>query len=365
MIRDDALKTLLGFEGEGLPVLTLYLTVDPAQRSKYQARLRAKELLEGDGASRVSEDVARVEEFLQHEFDWQAKGLAIFSCQPKKFWQVVRLPMPVIESATVADKPYVRQLTEMLNSQKRIGVAVVDRESAHFFGLNLGEIEDLGEMRRDMIRRHKQQGPSPKLQKAADENAQQNLKQAAKEAVDWFNEFGAEQIILGGQDQQVVTFREYLPKAWQGKIIGEVALDTDAPAAQVQAKVNEVIARVEAERQEALVDSLANDAQKKGPTGTLGLADTLVALMDKKVMTLLTTEGFRSKGYQCENCGYLSAVQVETCPVCGHRMHLIEHAVDLAIRKALENDARVESIRAEKAAQRLRKLGGIGAMLRY
>ncbi len=142
-------------------------------------------------------------------------------------------------------------------------------------------------------------------------------------------------------------------------------MDTDAGAPQILSKVNEVIAQVEAERQGALVDSLANDARKKGATGALGLSDTLTALMDKKVMTLLTTEGFTAKGYQCENCSYLSAVQVEACPVCGHPMHLVEHAVDLAIRKALENDARVESIRAEQAAQRLRELGGIGALLRY
>ncbi len=365
MIREDALKTLLGFEGGGAPVLTLYLTVDPAQRSKYQVRLRAKELLEADGASRATEDVARIEEFLQHEFDWQAKGLAIFSCQSKKLWQVVRLPIPVLESATVADKPYVRQLTEVMESQGRVGVALVDRENARFFGIYLGAIDELGEKQGAIVRRHKQQGPGPKLQRAADENAQQNLKQAAKEGVELFQAFGATRIVLGGQAEQVAAFKEYLPKAWQPKISGEIALDTDASAAQVLSKVNEVMLHVDDARQAELVDSLANAAQKEGAKGTLGLADTLTALMEKKVMTLLTAEGFTAKGYQCENCGYLSAAKLDACPVCGHPLHLIEHAVDLAIRKAFENDARVERIRAEQPAQQLKKLGGIGALLRY
>ncbi len=365
MISEDALKTLLGFKGEGKPVLTLYLTVDPAQRSKYQSRLRAKELLEANGAHHVAEDVARVEEFLQHEFDWQAKGLAIFSCRPKNFWQVVRLPIPVLESATVADKPYVRQLTEVMESQERIGVALVDRQVARFFGIYLGAIEELGEKHRDTVKRHKQQGPSPKLQRAADESAQQNLKQSAKDAVELFQSFGATQIVLAGQTEQLAAVREYLPKAWQQKVIGEVALDTEASPSQALSKVNEVTQRVEEARQESLVDSLANVASKEGPTGTLGLADTLNALMEKKVMTLLTADGFTGRGYQCENCGYLAATKLESCPVCGHKMNQIDHAVDLAIRKALENDARVESIRAEKPANRLKKLGGIGALLRY
>ena len=278
---------------------------------------------------------------------------------------MVRLPIPVIESATVADRPYVRPLTEVLEAQARIGVALVDREVARFFGIYLGESEELGEKRRAMVKRHKQQGPSPKLQRAADESAKDNLKQAAQDAVELFKEFGAAQLVLAGQDQQVAIFREYLPKAWQQKLIGEVALDTEANAAQVLNKVNEVTARVEAERQESLVEALANDARKEGPTGTLGLGDTLAALMEKKVMTLLTAEGFTAKGYQCENCGYLSAARVQPCPVCGHKMQRVEHAVDLAIRKALENDARVESIRAEKAVNRLKKMGGIGALLRY
>ena len=63
--------------------------------------------------------------------------------------------------------------------------------------------------------------------------------------------------------------------------------------------------------------------------------------------------------------GYLAAEQIEPCPVCGHHMHLVDHAVDLAIRRALENNAQVETVHAADAALRLKELGGIGAMLRY
>ncbi len=365
MIREDALHTLLGFEGSGAPVLSLYLNVDPSQRSKAECRLRVKQLLDPKRAEAVTEDVKRVEEFLGHEYDWQAKGLVIFSCAPKNFWHVVRLQVPVVDSATVSTKPYLRQLSETLSDVERIGVALVDRQTARYFGIYMDAIQELATTQRDMLRRHKQQGPSPKLQRAADENAQQNIKQAAKDAGARFKEFGANRVVLAGQSEQVTAFKEYLPKAWQECIIGELPLDTEATPAQVLSRVNQVIAKVDAEQQAELVKSVASAAQKKGPTGALGLQDTLAALMDGRVMTFVAASGFTATGYQCENCGYLSATALDACPACGHKMHGVDHLVDVAIRKALENNAHVESIRAPEPAQRLRELGGVGALLRY
>src|SRR5512142_3163430 len=110
MIRYDALKTLMRFQGGGTPVLSLYLNVDQKERNKTEIRVRARQLLEQDGAH---QDAERVEDYLQHEYDWKSRGLAIFSCQAKNFWQVVRVPVPVIDSVTVSDKPYLRQLNEV------------------------------------------------------------------------------------------------------------------------------------------------------------------------------------------------------------------------------------------------------------
>ncbi|MGE5140962.1 MAG: hypothetical protein ACM3JD_15965 [Rudaea sp.] len=362
MIRNEAYKALLDFSSGGEPVLSLYLNVDPKRRAKAECRTRARQLLEANGADR---EIDRVEEFLRHEYDWQAKALAIFSCAPRKFFQVVRLPRAVVDAAALSDKPYLRPLNEVMNSQPRIGVALVDRKLARYFGIEQDSIRELAGMQREMVRRHKQQGPSPKLQRAADASAQQNLKQAAKDAAARFAEFKANQVVLAGQPEQVATVKDYLPKAWQEKVIGHLPMDSEASASRVLKKVEELTTRVEEEQQASTVEALVNAAAKKGPTGTLGLADTLSALMEKQVMTLVTAADFKAKGYQCENCGYLSAVKVDPCPACGNKMHRVDHAVDLAIRKAIENDARVESIRADGPTGRLVKLGGIGAFLRY
>jgi peptide chain release factor subunit 1 len=366
-LTSDALETLLAFEGEGAPVLSLYLTVDPTQRTKYQSRLHLKELLKksnGDPGG-VLEDIARAADYLQNEYDWQGEGLAIFSCVPHNLWQVVRLPMPVEDSAGIGERPYVRPLLGILSGRRRYGVVAVDREVARVFGIYLGEIQELGEKRRSVPKRHKQMEASPKLQRQAEEAAMQNLKQAADVAVALLDKFNAKQVILAGQADTVALFREYLPKAWQAKVVGEMPLDTNANATQVKAKAKQVIGAHEAQRQMMLVDALVNDAQKRGATGVLGFADTLMALTEGRVMSLIVAQDFFAQGYQCENCGYLAAVQIAPCPACGHTMRLVGHAVDLAIRKALENNAQVETIRVPDAVGRLNELGGIGAMLRF
>jgi peptide subunit release factor 1 (eRF1) len=366
-LTSEALNSLIAFDSAGAPVLSLFLTVDPTHRTKYQSRLHLKDLLKNSNSDpgRVSEDIARAADYLQNEYDWQAEGLAIFSCAPKKFWQVVRLPVAVQDSASVTDHTYLRPLLGVLSSQMRYGVALVDREVARFYGIYLGEIQELGEKRREVPKHHKQMEASPKLQRQAEEAAIQNLKQAAEDAVAIFDKFDAQQILLAGQAEPEMMFKEYLPKAWQARVVGELALDTSASTTQVMAKAKEIINRLEAERQMTLVSSLADDARKKGVTGALGLSDTLAALTEGKVMTLIVAQDFFAKGYQCENCGYLAAEEIEPCPICGHHMRLIGHAVDLAIRRALGNNAQVETVRTGDAARRLKELGGIGAMLRY
>lgn len=366
-LTSEELSELLAFDGAGVPVLSLYLTVDPTRRTKYQSRLHLKELLKNSESDpgKVIEDVARVSDYLQNEYDWQGEGLAIFSCLSKKYWQVVRLPMPIQDTAAVADRPYVRPLLGILSAQIRYGAALIDREVARVFGIYAGEIQELGEKRRVVPKHHKQTEASPKLARQAEEVAMQNLKQAAEDAVVLFDKFNAQHIILAGQTESVSIFKEHLPKAWQALVVGETALDKNAGAAQVLRKTKEVIARFETARQVELVEALANVAQKKGVTGTLGFPDTLMALTEGKVMTLIVAKDFTAQGWQCENCDFLAAEEIKPCPVCGHRMNRIDHAVDLAIRRALESSAQVETIRTPEAVQRLKEMGGIGAMLRY
>lgn len=365
MNQPKLVHDLLEFKGNGKPVLSVYLDVDASRRTRDECRLILKELLESQNPASVRKDAARVQDFLDREYDWQGKGLALFSSVSQKLWDVMRLPFPVNNLVSISDTPYVRPLID-LAIDERLGIAIVDREHARFLVSQAGEIEEVARHWRATPRRHKQEGGSTasRLQRHVDAQIEQNLKQAASQAAETLKAEGCTRLMIGGQNEPVAQFKAFLPKSWQKKVEAEFAIGVEASPAEVLSKVNELIVAANQGREAALVERVAGAALKRGSTGTLGLAETLNALNEKRVMTLVVAEGFRSGGFQCGNCGYLSAEPLRTCPVCSHKVHAVVHAVDLAIRRAVDLDGTVVTARGPAGA-RLAKLGGIGALLRY
>ena len=73
-------------------------------------------------------------------------------------------------------------------------------------------------------------------------------------------------------------------------------------------------------------------------------------------------DGFRSTGFRCKGCGYLTSHTREKCPFCSNEFEQIDDAVEMAIRKVLTNGGEVEILHDNL---QLDKAGKIGALLRY
>jgi peptide subunit release factor 1 (eRF1) len=80
-----------------------------------------------------------------------------------------------------------------------------------------------------------------------------------------------------------------------------------------------------------------------------------------RVQTLLVKEGFRAPGYRCKGCGYMTAEKAETCPFCGNQFEEIPDAVELVVRRVMQDGGDVEILHDANREE----LGGIGALLRY
>lgn len=364
MITRKELKELIDFNAPGQEVLSLYLNTDLTQHLKEERRLALKQLLDGLGADGKAE-AERVQEFFDQEFDWQAQGLAIFSSAPMKFWHAIRLAVPVLDYASVEPKPNVRLLTDLMDEYECYAVALVDRDHARFFAIQLGEITEFSFELPATPGRQKQGGWSAaRFQRHVDALALQNLKQAARLVEEFYRSQQCSRLLLAGTNDVLAQFRGRLPKALQKRIVGEFAMDIHAPASLVLDKARQIQERVEREQELVQVEALNTAARKKKPTATLGLADTLNALLEGRVLALIATSDYRAQGFACDHCGYLSAQALPTCPLCGHPMHHMDAVADLAIRKAIELGSRVEMVR-DPAAAKLKELGAIGAMLRY
>ena len=96
--------------------------------------------------------------------------------------------------------------------------------------------------------------------------------------------------------------------------------------------------------------------------GVIGLQDTLDALREGRIQSLVIEEGYRVPGARCTGCGYCSSDPIETCPFCGSKMEQISDVVELAVHQVMAAGGDVEVLRPTQTVEAFKK---IGAILRY
>lgn len=362
MIREQDVQELVEFRSDGAPVLSVYLNLDPTRRNAEQYKLALRGLLATVSDVAAPADVARVERYVDLEYNWQGRGLACFSCLAAGFWRVFSLPVPVPDLAYVGDRPYVKPLGDVLDAYARYGVILVDQEGARLFIYNVGELEEATGTLGAEVKHHKQGGwAAARYQRRAEGRAQQNLKAAAELAARFYADGRCRRLLIGGQEEAVARFQEYLPKALRERVVGTFSIGMNASPAEVKERTLELARRVEEQEDAALVEQVITTAAKGG-AATTGLADTLAMLQAERVRLLVVAEGFHAPAYRCERCRHIILEPLENCPLCGGKMQPIADAVESLVRRAIARGVEVNFVRDNPA---LARAGSIGALLRY
>jgi hypothetical protein len=178
MIGDEQLRTLLAYDGPNR-VLSLYLNTDLAHHPKEGVLLRFRQSVK-DVADQAAADIARLERYINLDYDWQARGLAMFAAGDR-LWQIQALPVAVDTWASYGPRPDVRGLVDVYDRLGRFAVALVDRQNVRLFGIAWGEIHAETEAFGEEIKRHKQGGwAAARYQRHEDNLALHNLKQAVE-----------------------------------------------------------------------------------------------------------------------------------------------------------------------------------------
>lgn len=362
MISDNELRELAGFVSTGSPALSLYLDTDLTQQLKEKFKLVLRDLLGSVGDSVTDEDVAKVERFFDLEYDWQARGIAIFSAADQDFWRVYPFDLAVESEVHTGDRLYLRPMAQVLAEYQQYGVLLLDRESARFFLTSLGQVEETSEWIGQDVKRHKQGGfAAARFQRHVDKQAEQNLKLAAEATARFCQEHHCQGLILGGADETLAQFQEMLPKALRKQIVGTLPLDVAASPTEVKERSSELIQAREQARQQKLVEDLVT-ATAKGGGAVTGLAETFYMVHQGRAHTLVVAKGFEVEGYLCGDCGYISADPISKCPLCGGEPQEIADAVNRVIGQVITAGGRVETVTDSEA---LAEAGHIGAILRY
>jgi peptide chain release factor subunit 1 len=371
MFTERDLTELVGFRSDDAPVLSLYLNVDPTQQTTDQYRLMLRSLLKEAAGEAKPADIEAIERYFDFEYDWQGKGVVVFTCQGAGFWRSYSLAVPVHDYAYVSHRPYIKPLTDVLDAYGRYGVILVDSEGSRMFLFNLGELVEATGTLGEEVRRTKHGGASgvagmrggmtARTARHGEAVVLRNLKEIAEATEAFCNSNGCRRLVLGGTEANVSQFQDVLPKAMQDKVIGAFTIDPDAPVGDVQARSMELIEEVAKDRETELVDEVIA-GWKRGSGGAAGLSDTLAALQEHRAGILLVAAGYEASGYRCRNCRYLMLTEHDECPLCGGTVEPVEDLVETMTHRALEQGVDVEIVRGSET---LEEAGSVGALLRY
>ena len=365
MLTERDFSELLGYQAQH-PVLSVYLNVDPSEGADaYKLRLRS--MLKD---SELKNDARVIERYIDHEYDWSGKSVAIFSCVPEKYFRAYSLAAPIRDRVRINNHPHVKPLADLLDAYGGYGVALVDKQGARMFYFHLGELREQEGTLGESVRRTKRggassvpgrRGGSTAQKNTSQEIAERNMREAAALAASFFAENNVRRILIGGTEDNAAIFRTLLPKSWQSLIVGSFPMSMTASHNEVLERAMQIGHEADQRRAVRMVDTIVT-AAAKGRGGAIRLDDILGALHEGRIQTLAIKEGYRAPGYLCEGCGYLTAQKIETCPFCGKTFQHIPDAVELAVRQVLVLGGEVEVLHDAELAG---KIANIGAILRY
>lgn len=371
MLSKLELKELAAYRSETSSVLSVYLNVDPTQRTTEQYRLTLRGMLKSvaDRASRQS--IEAVENYIDLEYDRQGKEVVIFCA--KDFWRTYAFAIPVGDYVFVSPQPYIKPLADFFDAYDRYGVVLIDREGARLFIFDQGTLLEttgmLGEEIKGQIRgasgRGGRSGAGTRLgmtsglDRKIDQIAMRNLREIVDLTQEFYRAGRCERIILGGTAENRARFMSMLPKTLQSKVIGGLAIDMYASEGTVWERSVDIIQQSVAERKDALTKNLMT-AVRTGK-GSLGLSDTLHAVQEGRVQTLVISEGVRAHGHMCSHCSYLTLTETDTCPVCQGATRKVEDIVDQLVHRAIGSDVKVVFVHDEAMEQ----VNSIGALWRF
>ena len=367
-LTQDAIRSLAGFKAHDAPVVTLYLDVDGRRfvRPKdYEVHLDQllRQVREHKNGSAPQEDLRRIEAHVKAGFDRsRTRGLVIFSCTSGGLWQVIELPVPVRNQLVINQAPQVKQLETIVESYERFGVLLADKQRARMFVFELGELVDKSE-RFDQLPRHDDDHGDWDKEHVRDHSAaaaHQHLKRAAEVAFSVYQDRPFDHLIIAAPEELAKEVEALLHSYLRKRVAARLSLPINASDPVIRAAALEVEEKVERAKQATLVTRL-REAVGAGSGGVAGIDPVLKALVERRVDTLVVSDGYEAPGWRCDGCRLL-AVKGRRCPVCGSAMTQASDVVEEAIEEALTQSCKVSVI---KDNADLDVMGRIGALLRF
>jgi peptide subunit release factor 1 (eRF1) len=374
-------REMLAHTGEH-PVVSVFLDLDPSEFATAPARAsQVRSLLDGasggghqdlphEDRSALTADLRRLEDYLgSDELPVSgARGLAVFCSSRDDLFETVALDHPVPPRVVIAPTPYVEPLVAGADGG-RLAVVLISRRAGRILTGDAQQLREIEEIDDNVHGQHRKGGWSQaNYQRSADNEAEQHLRNVAQELYRSWQREPFSRLILGGPGEDVARFREDLHKDLRPALMDE-QLDVDVETAglsDVRDALVPVLDRARDTVREAVLGELENRLSAE-ERASRGVDDTLSALNEQRVETLLLAHNFAAQGARCPRCGLLYPDGTSACPVDGDATAKLPDLREAAVEAAILQDAAVLVMGegADPPPAALQRGGGIAALLRF
>ena len=363
----------------GHPVISLYMDLDPERFATPPARdsqirslvdqarrtLEAQDGLGHDERVGLKADIQHIDEFLtstQAPFKG-ARALAVFCSGQVGLFEVLQLSRPTEARVVIAPTPFVEPLVAALEAQRWL-IALVSRRDGRVIE---GPADGLREEARldEFVRGQHDQGgwSQPNYERSIEKDTDDHLRRVADAVNQRWRAARFHRLAVGGPAEIVPRFEALLAGDVRPHVIPErVAVDlSSATEEEIRRAVAKLVAEDEKRSERDALNRLEAGIGSGG-RGAGGLFDTISALNERRVQTLLLEPAMNRRGARCPTCGLLMIDPDDRCPADGSELDEVEHLREVAIEAALAQGADVLVVRHYPD---LGPLQGIGALLRF
>jgi peptide chain release factor subunit 1 len=361
------------------PLISLYVDLDPERFATPPARaaqirslidqarrdVEAQDGLGHDDRIALRADIDRIDAFLTSpEAPFKgARGLAVFCSRRVDLFEVVQLLRPTDARVVVGPSPCIEPLVAALQVRRWM-VALVSRRDGRVLE---GPADGLHEETRldEFVRGQHEQGgwSQANYERSIEKDTDDHLRRVADAVNHRWRTDRFHRLAVGGPTEIVPRFEAYLAADVRPHLIPDrVAVDlSSATEEQIRGAVAKLVAEDEKRSERDALDRL-EAAIGSGGRGAGGPYDTLVALNERRVQTLLLEPALDRRGARCPRCGLLMLDPSDPCPADGSETDEIEDLREAAVEAALGQGAEVMVVRNYPD---LGPLQGIGALLRF
>ena len=366
------LDRLSAFEPVNLPVISVYLDMQPDQHGRDQYGTFVRKVLGErlktygkDQAARESleRDVERINAFLEEDVERSANGLAIYACHGANLFETIQMAAPIDDHwLFVGPVPHLYPLARVNDQYPRYAALLVDTNAARLFVFSLGVAESQQEIANVKTRKTSMGGWSQaRYQRHIDNFHSQHMKEVVDILDRVVREEAITRIVLSCDEIARPLLMEELPQHLAEKVVDVVRMDINAPEHEVLKESLDALRAQDATTDEERVDQMIG-AWRAGGLAVVGPEDTLEALQMGQVEELLIAarpDALR-RASSVPPGSTPGPVEVETTAPNADPDRL--KIADELVTKAQATAARIRFV---ENADLLHEVGGVGALLRF